>query len=54
MPTYEFQCKMCGELFSVILSVKAFEKKETTCPKCGGRELEQQITHFMTKTSRKS
>lgn len=54
MPTYEYFCKKCNESFSVILSIKEHEEEEVQCPKCGGKEIEQQISHFMTKTSRKS
>jgi putative FmdB family regulatory protein len=54
MPTYEYLCKNCNESFSVILSMKDHEEKKAQCPKCEGKEIEQQITSFMTKTSRKS
>lgn len=54
MPTYDYLCKKCNESFSVILSIKDHEEKKARCPKCGDKEIEQQISHFMTKTSRKS
>ncbi|MBI5582311.1 MAG: zinc ribbon domain-containing protein [Deltaproteobacteria bacterium] len=54
MPTYEYFCKKCKEAFSLILSLKDHEEKKAQCPKCGGKEIEQQISSFMTKTSRKS
>jgi putative FmdB family regulatory protein len=54
MPTYDYLCKNCQESFSVVLSIKEHDEKKVQCPKCGGTDLEQQITHFMTKTSRKS
>ncbi|RLB07778.1 MAG: zinc ribbon domain-containing protein [Deltaproteobacteria bacterium] len=54
MPTYEFHCPKCKEDISLILSLKEYEGKEYKCPKCGEKKLEQLITHFMTKTSRKS
>lgn len=54
MPTYEYLCKKCNESFSLVLSLQEHEGKKAECPKCGGQEMEQQISHFMTKTSRKS
>jgi putative FmdB family regulatory protein len=54
MPTYDYLCKKCNESFSVMLSVKDHDERKVQCPKCEGKDIEQQITHFMTKTSRKS
>jgi len=54
MPSYEYRCPKCNKKFSVLLSIKEHDAKKAKCPKCGGRKLEQLLTHFMTKTSRKS
>ena len=54
MPTYDYLCKKCNESFSVILSFKDHDDKKAECPKCSGKDLEQQITLFMTKTTKKS
>jgi putative FmdB family regulatory protein len=54
MPTYEYFCKKCNESFSVIQSIKDQAEKKAECPKCRGKDIEQQITPFQTKTSRKS
>lgn len=54
MPTYDYRCLKCNKEFSVILSMKEHGSGKTKCPKCGGKKLEQLISHFMTKTSRKS
>ena len=54
MPTYDYFCKKCNESFSLIQSIKDHEEKKVECPKCKGKDVEQQVTHFMTKTSRKS
>jgi len=54
MPTYEFYCPKCKEEFSLTLSLKEYETKDYRCPKCGEKEgLKQQVTPFMTKTSKK-
>jgi putative FmdB family regulatory protein len=34
MPTYEYKCKKCGNVFEVFHSMSAQPVK--TCPKCGG------------------
>jgi putative FmdB family regulatory protein len=54
MPTYDYLCKKCNAPFSVTLSIKDHEEKKAVCPKCGEKEIEQQVSYFMTKTSRKS
>jgi putative FmdB family regulatory protein len=54
MPTYEYLCSKCEKKFTVILSIKDHDAGKAKCPKCGGKKLEQLITSFQTKTSRKS
>lgn len=54
MPRYEYQCMKCDEVFTVVLSLAEHEKKKVSCPKCKSKKVKQQISHFMTKTSRKS
>ena len=54
MPTYDFRCKKCKKEFSTLLSLREYEKGKISCPKCKGKRVEQLVTHFMTKTSRKS
>jgi len=54
MPTYDYRCPACKKKFSVMMSITEHEARKVKCPKCGGKKLEQQISTFMTKTSRKS
>jgi putative FmdB family regulatory protein len=54
MPTYDYRCVKCNKVFSTILSIKDHDANKAKCPKCGGKKLEQRITSFMVKTSRKS
>lgn len=35
MPTYEYECKSCGNVFDVFHSMTA--KPRIKCPECGGR-----------------
>ncbi len=54
MPTYEYVCGKCNEVFTKIMSIAEHDKKKPTCPKCKSKKVKQQISLFMTKTSRKS
>ena len=54
MPTYEYLCPKCKKKFTVMLSISDHDAGKAKCPKCGGKKLEQLITSFQTKTSRKS
>lgn len=54
MPHYDFICHACKKLFSKILTLSEYEKGKMTCPNCGSRKLEQQISTFYAVTSKKS
>lgn len=54
MPTYEYHCEACKRRFSLTLSVSERDRGKVACPKCKSRKVRQQISAFMTKTSRKS
>jgi len=54
MPTYEYLCGKCGEVFTLILSMREFESGKVACPKCQSADVKQQMTTFTPKTSRKS
>lgn len=55
MPEYAFHCRRCDESFSRTMHVEEHDKELPECPKCGrSDEVEKRITHFQTKTSRKS
>ena len=57
MPMYEFLCHQCGKSFELALSIAEAQRKRTEgihCPGCGGANVVQQISHFQTKTSKKS
>ena len=53
MPTYDYRCPACKKKFSMMMTITEHEAKKVKCPKCGTKKVEQQISHFMTKTSRK-
>ena len=57
MPIYEFVCQECGKDFTLALSIAEAERKRKEgfqCPGCGSSKVVQQISHFQTKTSKKS
>jgi putative FmdB family regulatory protein len=54
MPSYDYRCPKCKKKFTAILSIGEHDAGKAKCPKCGGKKLEQLITGFQVKTSRKS
>lgn len=54
MPTYEYECQDCKKKFSLITSISEHSKNKPACPKCKSKKVKQQISTFITKTSRKS
>jgi putative FmdB family regulatory protein len=54
MPTYDYLCSQCGHEFTRIMSISEYEAVKVTCPKCNSPEVKQQMTVFISKTSRKS
>lgn len=52
--TYEYQCRSCQERFSVQMSLAEHDKGGLTCPRCRGRDVDQQITGFFAQTTRKA
>ena len=54
MPTYEFKCEKCKKAFSMVRSISEHAKSKVACPKCKSKKIQQIISVFMAKTSRKS
>lgn len=54
MPTYEYACRKCGKKFSQSLTISQHDKQRVRCPKCGARQVEQQVAGFFPVTSKKS
>ncbi|MBO8141800.1 MAG: zinc ribbon domain-containing protein [Firmicutes bacterium] len=48
MPSYVFRCRSCGHEFEVQTSWSA--KGDTTCPRCGGRELKELFGRYRINT----
>lgn len=54
VPTYEFRCEDCRKNFSVVMSMAERDKGNVRCPVCRKKNVKQQLSTFLTKTSRKS
>jgi putative FmdB family regulatory protein len=55
MPTYEYRCRKCGEVFDCVEHVEQHQTPgHLRCPKCNSDEVEPVVTPFFTKTSKKS
>lgn len=54
MPTYEYLCQKCRNLFTVVLTMREHDHAKVTCPQCQGNKVTQQFSTFYAKTSKKS
>ena len=54
MPTYAYLCGQCGHEFTCVMSFREYETAKVACPQCHSPEVKQQMTTFISKTSRKS
>ena len=54
MPRYDYKCLDCGKEFLLALTLKEHESGAAACSSCGSKKVEQLVTGFSAKTSRKS
>lgn len=54
MPMYDYKCLDCGKESLIAMTLKEHEAKNARCPHCGGVRMEQVITSFVAKTTKKS
>ncbi|MBA2440423.1 MAG: zinc ribbon domain-containing protein [Thermoleophilaceae bacterium] len=54
MPTYEYQCRECGETFSRRENIADHGTGTVSCPKCQSGNVDQRLTGFYARTPRKS
>jgi putative FmdB family regulatory protein len=54
MPSYEYRCQDCGHEFIEVLRVSEHDKQKPRCPKCKSEKIEQKLSAFFAKTSRKA
>ncbi len=55
MPLYDYECKKCGNMFTLVMSIKEHEtKKRIRCPKCKSQSVRPIYSVFTAITSKKS
>ncbi len=54
MPTYQYRCVACGEMFEHAEHLAEHQTAHPPCPKCGSETVQHAPTQFVTKTSKKS
>lgn len=54
MPTYEYNCRDCGQQFEKITSIPEHDKNKPQCPNCKSKKVEQIISGFFAKTDSKT
>jgi putative FmdB family regulatory protein len=54
MPTYEYRCRDCQNVFDRVEPLAEHGGKVPSCPKCKSRNVEQVMTPFFAKTSHKA
>ncbi len=54
MPTYEYECKKCGNKFSLTMAMDEHQKKKVRCPKCKCESIKHIVASVFVTTSRKS
>ena len=54
MPTYEYRCQKCGEVFEQVEHMSEHGAARPLCPKCESEQVEQLMSSFTAQTSKKS
>jgi putative FmdB family regulatory protein len=54
MPSYEFECKKCKKIFTLVLSIDEYKKGKFKCPDCGSNNVQRVYSQFYAVTSKKS
>jgi putative FmdB family regulatory protein len=54
MSQYVFYCRACKKEFTQVLHMADRTASKVTCPHCGGKRVEQQVTAFSAVTAKKS
>ncbi len=54
MPVYEFECKACKKLFSLVMPVIEAGKRKISCPHCDHTKIRNVISVVSVVTAKKS
>lgn len=53
MPVYDYVCNDCHKSFELVLTLKEHDD-QIVCPKCGSKNVAQEMAEFFAVTSKKS
>ena len=54
MPQYEFECRKCKKVFTLLLRISERATAKIRCSGCGSEDVEAVIQPFVARTARKS
>ena len=54
MPEYEFECRTCKKIFSLVMRISERMAAKVKCPGCGSEDVEALMQTFVAKTAKKS
>jgi putative FmdB family regulatory protein len=54
MPVYDYICHDCNRSFETVLTLQEHDKEDIRCPKCGSKNVEQEVAEFFAVTGKKS
>jgi putative FmdB family regulatory protein len=54
MPVYDYICNDCNKSFETVLTLGEHDAEKIKCPKCGSKNVEQEMAAFFAVTSKKS
>jgi putative FmdB family regulatory protein len=54
MPVYDYICNDCHKSFETVLTLSEHDHQEIKCPRCGSKNVEQEVAAFFAVTSKKS
>jgi len=54
MPVYDYICHDCNKSFETVLTLQEHDKEDIRCPKCGSKNVEQEVAEFFAVTGKKS
>jgi len=54
MPVYDYLCNDCHKSFELVLTLTEHDKDPIVCPKCGSKNIAQEMAEFFAVTSKKS
>jgi putative FmdB family regulatory protein len=54
MPQYEFECRNCKKVFTLLLRISERATAKIRCPGCGSEDVEAIMQTFIARTAKKS